>query len=287
MNSPVPVKTDHPVLDGPLVTAVLDYLGCPPGPPTLRYLNRLLHAYVRRVPWESVSRIVKRRATSLTADCPRWPEEFWRDAIRYGLGGTCFESNLAFFSLLSTLGFEGYMTVNDMGDSRACHASTVIRIDGHKYLVDNTLPIHSAVRFAPYKRTRRRTRFHDYTIRFVRENVYEVERSHHPRRRAFTLIDVPVGLEDYRAIVENDYLETGFFLTSVVITRVVGGKVWRFFSDRRPYMLESFNRAGKEEIPLAEDTLAQWLAGHFRMPAEDIDAALSHTRAPPALLFNR
>lgn len=261
---------------------ILNYLDCPPKAPTLRYLNRLIHAYIRKVPWESVSRIVKRHTMQNTKDCPRLPEEFWSDAMRYGFGGTCFESSLAFYSLLMSLGYEGYLTVNDMGDSRACHAAIVLVLDGQKYLVDNTIPVHSAVQINPHKITRRKTSFCDYTIRPVRENVYEVEHSHHSNRNAFTLVDFPVSPPDYQTIVEADYAEaTGRFLKSVVMVKVVDGKTQRFFSDHKPYKLESFNRTGKNEIFLEPETLPHELAGLFQMPEDSISTALWWIQGAP------
>lgn len=71
-------------------------------------------------------------------------EEFWSDALQHGFGGTCYESSLAFYGLLDALGYEGYLTVNDMGDSRGCHAAIVLLLNGQKYLVDITIPIHAA-----------------------------------------------------------------------------------------------------------------------------------------------
>src|SRR5574339_1293110 len=132
-----------------LAKDILNYLDCPPCAPTLRYLNRLIYSYIRKVPWESVSRIVKRHTTQHSKDCPRLPEEFWREAIQYGFGGTCFESSLAFYSLLMALGYEGYLTINDMGTTRACHAAIVVLFDGRKYLVDVTIPVHTAVQIDP------------------------------------------------------------------------------------------------------------------------------------------
>jgi len=266
---------EYPKLSGALVKDILDYLDCPSMAPTLRYLNRLIQAYIRKVPWESVSRIVKRHTTLDTKDCPRWPEEFWHEAMRDGFGGTCYESSLAFYSLLMALGYEGYLTVNDMGETRGCHAAIVLLLNGHKYLVDITIPVHVAVRIAPQKIVRRNTAFHNYTIRPVQENKFEVERSHHPRRNAFTIIDVPVSLADYRKIVENDYWETGYFLSSVVMVKVAGNKTWRFFSDHQPYRLESFNRAGKEETFMEPETLPYALAEVFKIPEDKISAALS------------
>jgi arylamine N-acetyltransferase len=264
-------------LSNGLVKDILDYLGYPLNAPTLRFLNRLIPAYIRKVPWESVSRIVKRHTTPEIINCPRWSEEFWTEAMKFGFGGTCFESNLAFYSLLLALGYEGYLTVNDMGDTRKCHAAAVILLDGVNYLVDITIPVHSAVRINPQKTIRRRTEFHSYTIRPVEENKYEVERSHHPNRNAFTLIDIPVKLPDYKLIVENDYQDTGFFLNSVVMNKVIGNKIWRFFSENQPYKLESFNKQGKQEILIPVDTLAESLGKKFEMPVEKISLALALT----------
>lgn len=262
-----------------LVNDILNYLNCPPHAPTRRYLNRLIHSYIRTVPWESVSRIVKRHSTPETKECPRLPEEFWQDALRDGLGGTCYESSLAFYSLLESLGYEGYLTINDMGETRGCHAAIVLWLDGQKYLVDVTIPVHVAVRIDPQKITRRPTAFHNYAILPVRENVYDVTRSHHPKRNSFTLIDVPVSLPDYRAILEKDYLETSYFLKSVVINKVVDEKTTRFFSDQKPYRLERFNREGKQETMLQVRFLPRVLASTFKMPEDRIASALSHISA--------
>ena len=268
-------------LDKALVKDILDYLTCPAKLPTLRYINRLVYSYIRKVPWESVSRIVKRSTTLELQDCPRWPAEFWSEAIEHGFGGTCFESSLAFYSLLMNLGYEGYLTVNDMGDSRVCHAAIVIFLGGNKYLIDITIPLHSAVLIDPNRVIRRRTALQDYTIRPVQENKYEVQRSHHAHRYAFTLLDIPVGLPEYRTIMEDDYnSETGRFLKNVVIVKVVGNKTWRFFDGNKPYRLENFNRFGKTEIFIHPNTLSKSLSLMFQLPVEKISYALSLVQNP-------
>lgn len=257
------------------VENILKYLGCQVNEATLQDLNCLIHAYVRKVPWESVSRIIKRYSTVQTAECPRWPEEFWQDAMRYGFGGTCFESSLAFYCLLTSLGYEGYLTVNDMGESKACHAAIVIFLDMKKHLVDITIPVHAAVQFSPHKVTKQHTFFHNYTIQPVGDHTYHVERSNHPHPYAFTLIDKPIRITDYYASVENDYSQDGLFLKSVVMTKIIDGKAWRFFSDHTPYKLESFDRQGKTETILSPETWAQTLAEKFNMPEEKILTAFA------------
>ncbi len=270
------------LISNSLALDILKYLGCPPKNPTLRYLNRLIHAYIRKVPWESVSRIIKRNITLDTKDCPRLPEEFWQEAIGYGFGGTCFESSLAFYSLLTALGYEGYLTVNDMGDSRGCHAAIVLVLDGQKYLADITIPVHAAVRIDPHKPVRRRTALFDYTLRPTSENKYSVERSHRPNKNLFTLIDVPVSRLDFLAVMEEDYSETtGRFLQSVVMVKVVDEKAQRFFSDQKPYKLESFDRTGGIEKFIEPEFLPHFLAELFQMPEDSISTALSWVQDPP------
>ena len=269
-------------LSNAFVKDILDHLGCPPKNPTLRYLNQLIHAYIRRVPWESVSRIIKRHETAETKDCPRLPEEFWSDAMQHGFGGTCFESSLAFYSLLVKLGYEGYLTVNDMGESRGCHAAIVIVINGQKYLVDNTIPIHGAIRLDPHKTIKRQTILFDYILRPVSENKYEVERSHRPSKNLFTLIDIPVSLPDFLAIIEDDYTETnGRFLKSVVMVKVVNEKGQRFFSEQQPYKVESFDRVAKLESFIEPEVLPHTLAKLFQLPEDSLSTALSLVEEPP------
>jgi len=267
-------------LQGSTTDDILQFLGCQVKTATLRNLNRLIHAYIRKVPWESVSRIIKRQTITATADCPRWPEEFWSDARQYGLGGTCFESSLAFYSLLISLGYRGYLTVNDMGESQSCHAAIVILIKGQKYLVDITIPVHKAVRFAPDQITRQASLFHNYAIRPVGPNTYHVERSRHPQRYIFTLIDVPVRLPDYCIRVEKDYSPAGFFLDRVVMAKIIDDRTWRFFSDQRPYKLEYFDRDGKYEIFVSNEHLTRALAEKFNLPEEKIWTAFSVIQSP-------
>jgi arylamine N-acetyltransferase len=268
-------------LNHELATDILEYLDLPRRVPTLGFLNQLIHAYIRKVPWESVSRIIKRRVTSETRDCPRLPEEFWSNAMQYGFGGTCFESSLAFYSLLMALGYEGYLTVNDMGESRGCHAAIIILLHGQKFLVDITIPVHAAVRIDPQRIVRRRTLLFDYKIRPIAENKYEVERSYRPSKNLFTLIDIPISLSDYLAIVEDDYTEAnGRFLKSVVMVKVVNEQGERFFSDQKPYKLESFDRAGRTEKLIEADVLPYTLAELFQIPEGSIQTALDWIAEP-------
>ncbi len=253
---------------------ILKFLECPPSKPGIRHLNRLINAYVRKVPWESVFRIVKRASTPDRSQCPRWPDEFWQDAFYAGGGGTCFESNYAFFHLLQELGYRGYLTVNDMGEQRACHAAIVIHLDGRKVLVDVAIPIIVTLLIDPARITRRSTWLHTYTARPDGLNRYQILRSRHPKPNIYTLHDTPVSDADYCQILEQDYGEKGLFLNWVIIVKVIGDRLWRFSSTDLPYRLESLGQEGKQEISLSSDQVFSVLAERFRMDQAKIETAM-------------
>jgi arylamine N-acetyltransferase len=269
------VKDDQgtPPLPPDLTRAILTYLGVIPAPPTLDFLDALIAAYVRTVPWESAFRIAKRARTPDTADCPRWPDEFWADALARG-GGTCFENNYALFSLLRSLGYEGYLTINNMGETVGCHAAIVLYINGERWLVDGGIPLYVPLPIDPSAPTRRDSAFHTYTVRPDGEGVYQVERTKHPKPNCYTLIDTPIPDAAYRAATTADYGAGGFFLDRVIVCKVVGRRAWRFCSSETPLHLESFWDGRQTDHPLSGD-VAQVVADHFGMDVATVRAALA------------
>lgn len=265
---------EQPLMDAALTRRVLALLGCPPGPPTLRRLNRLIRAYTRAVPWESASRIARRNATAQAAACARGPAAFWNDAVARGTGGTCFESNGAFWMLLNTLGYRSSLTINDMGQQRACHTAIIAAIDGSEYLVDVGIPLHCAVPLNPRAPTRRRAAFHTYVARPTTPQRFEIERTRHPKRTIYTLHTYAVPATAYAAAIEQDYGPEGLFLDRVIITKVVDERVWRFSSAEQPYTLEAFSPTVKQTLPLPSDPSGA-LAAHFGMDETIIATALA------------
>lgn len=257
---------------------VLTYLDVRAGPANRATLAALVAAYVRRVPWESAFRIARKHSGAGGAGGAveaRRPAEFWADAMERGGGGTCFESNYAFFALLQALGYGGYLTVNDMGETVGCHTAIVVVLDATRYLADVGLPLHCPLPLDPTHTTRSRGPYHTYSARPDGAGRYIIERTRHPRRYAFTLRDTPIADADYFAASSADYGERGLFLDRVIVTRVVGDRVVRFNSGERPYRLEAFTKTGqREEVALETAALAATLGDHFAMDAGVIDRAL-------------
>jgi arylamine N-acetyltransferase len=256
------------------VADILAYLGCASETPGIRPLNRLIDSYVHRVPWESVFRIAKHASTTDLSERPRWPDEFWQDAIQSGGGGTCFESNYAFFWLLQQLGYTGYLTVNDMGDQRGCHAAILLHLHGRKYLVDVGIPLLVALPVSGAQITRRTTWLHTYAVHPDGLDTYQVLRSRHPKPNIYTLLDTPVCEPDYRRVVEQDYGLTGLFLDQVILVKIIGDRLWRFSTKDQPYRMEWFSQATRGEVMIPPGQTAYLLAERFQMDQGKIEAAL-------------
>lgn len=264
-----------PPLDLELTRAALDRLGVAATEPSCALLDDLVQAYTHTVPWESASRIATRAQTAATADCPRWPERFWAQTFAQGTGGTCFESNYAFFSLLRALGYEGYLTINDMVATVGCHTAIVILLNGQKWLTDVGMPLYLPLPFGPEAAHERQTPFHTYTVQPDGEDRYQVLRAPHPSPNCFTLLDHPIPDDAYRAALTADYEPTGFFNDRVIVTKVIGDEIWRF-NGIVPPMMESFVYGGRADQPLSGDP-ASAVADRFGMDEAMVRAALRAT----------
>jgi len=250
-------------------------LGLASSPPTLAYLEALLLAYVQTVPWESAFRLARRAQWGTnTAVCPRWPSEFWQDNLERGGGGTCFESNYAFFSLLRALGYEGYLTINNMGETVGCHTAVVVQVEGRHWLADAGFPLYAPLLIDAEKPTIRTTRWQQYTVRPDGRARYQIERAPHPKFNAFTLIDQPVSDTAYRAATTADYGENGLFLDRVIIQKVVNGRPYRYNSAESVDQMESFSDGRRTVYHLPGDPVTA-VAAHFQMDEDTLRAALT------------
>lgn len=248
------------------VKRVLHFLGVDHHPPSLNALDELLTAYTRKIPWESMSRI-HRKASMFPPEYPYlMPEAFWQSAIMNGTGGTCYESNYAFFALLKALGYKGYLTINNMNEYIGCHTALMMMIDDVWHLVDVGMPFHVAIPFNPTQKTERPGQFHSYSISPYGADIYIVERTNHPKPYCYTLINKPVSEPDYEKTLINDYGENGLFLDRGIIVKVIDERIWRFDSSVQPYQIEIF-------LGVSSDKLYQFLGKNLETTAEGLSEA--------------
>lgn len=248
--------------------------------PNKQTLEKLIRQYTRTVPWESASRIARRGKTDVLEKCPVFGKDFWSHVLKNGTGGTCYESNYAFFSLLLRLGYEGYLTINNMGSVVGCHTAIVILLEGEKYLVDVGLPIFAVLPIRKKESTVVESEFFTYTIESLGYHKYEIWRDPHPSRNAFTLIDKPKDEAVYRQATTNDYIpDSGLFLDKVVINKVIAGNLWRFNSKDLPLHMEKFVDGVRHDYALTHDH-AEQLANRFKIDRTILADALEFLGLP-------
>lgn len=244
-------------------------------PPTLETLQQLVTCYTRTAPWESASRIARRARQAESADCALLGEAFWESHFKSGSGGTCYESNYAFFGLLRWLGFDGYLTINDMGATIGCHSAIVVQLDSRKFLVDVGYPVHVVLPLRDEGAITVANPIMDYAVEPLGESRYAIWRELQPRSSAFQLNDQPVSDADYRAIAIHDYRhDGGQFLNEIVIHKVVDEQLWRFNSGEQPLVLQQFVKGERRDHAMAGDPAAE-LARKFGIAREVVAEALA------------
>lgn len=245
---------------------------------TLETLQELVTRYTRTVPWESASRIARRARLAESADCALLGQAFWESHLSRGVGGTCYESNYAFFGLLRWLGFEGYLTINDMGESVGCHSAIVVLLDGQKFLVDVGLPLYAILPLREGLESTAESHFMRYAAKPLAEGRFEIWRSVPRDERVFQLNDKPVGEAEYRAVTLHDYRhDGGQFLNEIVIQKVVDDQLWRFNSNVQPFVLQQFVNGERRDHALGEDAAAE-LAAKFGIAREVLAEAMAALR---------
>ena len=246
-------------LPAALTERVLRHFGLPADPPpNLNTLGALVAAYTRKLPWESASRIVRRAEVDAAQACALFGADFWQSHFQHGTGGTCYESNYAFFGLLRRLGYQGYLTINDIGGALGCHSAIVLLLDGDKYLVDVGFPLYIALPLPANGETTASCSIMDYRLAREDGDSYQLQRIVGERVHGFRLHDRPVDADAYRDIAIHDYRhDGGQFLNEVVIHKIVAEELWRFHSDVRPLCLQQFVNGQRIDHELGDDAAAE------------------------------
>jgi len=89
-----------------------------------------------RIPYENISKIIRRAEAGGDEKARRSPDEVIADHIRWGTGGTCFSLTSALCGLARCMGFEAEYLLADRGYGQNTHSALSVLIDGEPYLVD-------------------------------------------------------------------------------------------------------------------------------------------------------
>ena len=239
------------------VESILAFLQVTRQPASRQFLDELVAAYVQTVSWESASRLSRQQTISDPLQRGQTADQFWENCLQHRSGGTCFESNGAFLPLLQALGFEGYLTINDMNEQCGCHTACIIFLDGEKWLVDVGYPLYVPIRLTPDQPSTCTHPVHDFTTTPLGNNRYEITRSRHPIPYIFTLIDEAITAEDYDTARREDYLPGGNFNKEPIIRILKGEENWVYNGRVEPPVLEYFINETHHIRPFEADIPAQ------------------------------
>jgi arylamine N-acetyltransferase len=101
-----------------------------------RRLLRTIAGAFATLPYENITKIIKREECGNPEKARRYPEEVIRDHIAWGTGGTCFSLTSALMHLVRSLGWEAEYILADRRYGQNTHCALLVRIDGIPHLLD-------------------------------------------------------------------------------------------------------------------------------------------------------
>jgi arylamine N-acetyltransferase len=196
------------------ILAALDLSRAEPG---RGLLEALFTRFVARVPFETVSKILRHADVADPREKPRVPEVFWSDFLEWGAGGTCYARVAAFRHLLLELGFDCRLAVGKI-EADFDHAALFVSaggsgVQGAEWIADVGFPLPALLPAAPGE---------------VETGLGAVRVAHGPRGwvvdllegvpigpRRIEIFDAPVADEGYRERWRATFREGSKFLSRV------------------------------------------------------------------------
>ena len=89
-----------------------------------------------RIPYENITKIIRRAEAGDSIQARRSPDEVIADHIRWGTGGTCFSLTSTLCRLTLRMGLEAEYLLADRGYGQNTHSALLVHIDGEPYLAD-------------------------------------------------------------------------------------------------------------------------------------------------------
>ncbi|HEY7863134.1 MAG TPA: arylamine N-acetyltransferase [Thermoanaerobaculia bacterium] len=136
-------------MSGPPVDDVLAALDLSRAEPGRGLLEALFSRFLARVPFETVSKILRHADVADPQAKPRTPEIFWTDFLEWGAGGTCYARVAAFRHLLEELGFSCRIALGRIEKDFDHAALLVSSRGGAEWIADVGFPLPALLPAAP------------------------------------------------------------------------------------------------------------------------------------------
>jgi hypothetical protein len=236
----------------------------PPSAPSIDALDELHAAYLRHVPFENTTKLIKAARVMSPDAAIRGPVEFWEDHLRWGSGGTCFASSYAYQFLLRFLGFRSHLLFCHLpAEKPQAHTALIVEIGGYALPTPVALPAGA--------RTLRPTPLYDIEIRRGPhdEHLLFTEDDRGQRFR-YRFVPKPVSEGAYLGAWREAFrLETPY-MRRLAFGRFHAGVRYLYKEPGRVYAI---SRRGEESVPL-EGPEAAAVATFFHFPEVLVDSAL-------------
>jgi hypothetical protein len=96
--------------------------------------DRITSAFAK-VPYENLTKILKKDSVISSASAMRYPDEVLSDFLKYGSGGTCFSLTAALVALLDSAGIDAYPILADRHYGVDTHCGVTITRTGNDMLL--------------------------------------------------------------------------------------------------------------------------------------------------------
>lgn len=234
--------------------------------PSLEHIAEVSR-YFSRLPYENISKILKRDQTDGTNRL-RLPDEVTHDHIAWHLGGTCFSLTYFLCGIYTLLGYQAHPLICHLNWGENTHSAIAIQFAGSRYLVD---PGYMIFRPLPLRKSNIESRLSAETglsLRFdaARDEyaVYTYRKGQFVRRYRF--IDKPVSWHQFSKFWEQSFQLPG--MDDLTLTRVEGQEMiyvqGDFIKITSPKSIEKIR-----EVDLVEKVIKE----RFGIPLEKLEKA--------------
>lgn len=251
----------------------LAHLGLGREPPTLDYLHRIIREHQRRVPFETLTKLLDYEPGLARGDFMPPIEEYVDRMVARGGGGLCWTLAGGLHFLLRDIGFDAALMYMDPGH---CCVRAELEEGPHYADVGYAAPIDRAYPlFESFSLDTHREKF-EYDVRA--DGIF-VTRNPGPSKK---LDPRPRALEELRGFIDaaNDWAAPQSFLRRLAYARDVDG----VYTSLRDGLLTRYVPGRVEKVEIAPEEVPAALASVFGAdPALYLEAAAVYRRYAPRI----
>jgi arylamine N-acetyltransferase len=240
---------------------------------TLEGLDLLHTSYLREVPFENATKLVKASRTGVSPASIRGPVEFWEEHLRWGSGGTCFAATYAYQFLLRYLGFSSSLLFCQLpAESRQAHSALLVEAGRKRVLVDVGYAVPAPIPLSESGVLRRRTPYYDVEIRRGPGGEFLVfSEDERGQRFRYRFLPREVGEAEYQVAWGQTFRPEAPYMRRLALGRFADGTRYLY---KEPQRIYEITREGERATPV-EEPREEVLSRVFGLPQPLLRAAIS------------